>query len=442
MLKTKSSLFLRPVKANEFLPPVSRWTTVGGLILLSSVGILLALAALLRYNTTVKAAATVRPSGEVRTVQATLDGTIASFAVAANQAVRRGDVIAQLDRTRLETQKNQILSTIEQRQRQLTQMQAQVQLLNSQIVAESRSIDQQVSVAEAELDRNQRDYGEQQATTQADLAEAEAALEFARRESQRYEQLVDSGAISQLQLEEKQAAVNTAAARVDRAQATLNPSAAPVAIAQDQITQTAATGQATLATLKREQASLGQQQSELQSQLVQAQQELRQTETDLQNSVVRATSDGIVLRSNLRNTGQVVEAGDTLVEIAPGNHALIVKAEVATQDINQVQIRQPAQLRLSACPYPDYGILDGTVTAISPDAIAPAPATTSPTTILPATNPANYYEVTIQPQQTVLEQGNRQCRLQAGMEAEAIIISREETFLQFGLRKARLLVDL
>lgn len=443
MPETKSFPWLRPVKPDEFLPPVSRWTTVGGLILLSSVGIALVLSALLRYNVTVKGAATIRPSGDMRLVQAERQGTIASIEVEANQTVQQGDVIARLDHSQLETQKNQLTSNIQQSQLQLAQMQAQIRLLDTQMAAESRSTDQQVSVARSELDRNQQDYGTQQATTQADLAEAEAALEFARSEMQRYGQLVESGAISQLQLEEKQAAVRTAAAQVSRAQAALNPSAAAVAIAQDQITQAVATGRATLATLQREQEALVQQRSEIQAQLVRDQQDLRQTETALQNSVIRATSDGTVLRLNLRNANQVVQAGDTLAEIAPSNQALLVKARVATQDIGKVKAGQTAHLRISACPYPNYGTLKGTVTAVSADAIVPNPTDTASLTS-PFLNhsSASYYEVTIQPDQTVLGQGDRLCPLQAGMEAEANLISRQETFLEFGLRTTRLLTNL
>jgi HlyD family secretion protein len=38
--------------------------------------------------------------------------------------------------------------------------------------------------------------------------------------------------------------------------------------------------------------------------------------------------------------------------------------------------------------------------------------------------------------------GDRQCYIQSGMEAKADIISKEETALQFILRKARLITDL
>jgi HlyD family secretion protein len=159
--------------------------------------------------------------------------------------------------------------------------------------------------------------------------------------------------------------------------------------------------------------------------------------------VIRATSSGIVLRSSLRNVEQVVRTGDSLVEIAPSNNALVIKAKVATQSVDKVKTGQLPQLRISACPYSDYGTLQGIVMAVSPDAIAPTITDSSTATMqfLHSSN-ANYYEVTIQPNQLSLEQGNRQCQLRTGMKAEANTISKQETFLQFGSRKTRLLINL
>jgi HlyD family secretion protein len=51
------------------------------------------------------------------------------------------------------------------------------------------------------------------------------------------------------------------------------------------------------------------------------------------------------------------------------------------------------------------------------------------------------YTVTIQPERSFLQASKQQCQIQAGMEGRADIISRQETVLQFILRKARLLSD-
>lgn len=435
---------LRPVTTDEFLPPVNRWVMLGGLILIGGVSLAAVLMAFLPYRVTVRAEARVRPSGEVRLVQAPLEGTIERLEVETNQTVQRGDVIAQLDRDALEAQQRQSEGSIQQLQLQLTQLDSQLRLLDSQMTAQARSIDREVAMAQAEVDRQQREYGSQQVTTQADLAEAEATLEFAQNEMQRYEQLVSSGAVSQLQLDEKRAAVRTAEARVSRTQALLDPSAAPVAIAQERIAQAEADGQVILANLNRERESLRQQRSQLQTQLLEVQQTLQQVEQQLQNSVIRATSDGVVLRLNLRNTNQFVQSGETIAEISPQGQLIVLKALVAPQSISQVKTGQTAFLRVSACPYSEYGLLKSTVVAISPDTVVASRATDSSAADSTAANPSDasvqrYYEVTLQPQQTTLVRSDRQCSLQLGMEAEARIMTQRETFLRFLLRKARLL---
>jgi HlyD family secretion protein len=438
-MKTSSAPAFRSVKADEFLPPISRWMTLSGVMLMAVVGSAIALATFVKYNTTVKAAAMVRPQGEVRVVQTELEGTIEGIEVEVHQSVRQGDVIARLDRSRLESQYRQLTEVIQQAETQLMQLTAQTRWLETQMAAEGRSLDREVAVAQSELTLNQQTYQEQQQTRQADLAEAEAALAFAQREMQRYQQLASSGAVSHLQLDEKQAAVQAAAAQVARARAASNPSAASVAIAQTRIAQEQARGQATLAALQQELGALGQQQAELQAQLLQNQNERRQVEQDLQRTIIRATSDGIILRLNLRNPDQFVRSGDTIAAIVPNQQAFVIHARVSTQDINHIALGQRAQLYIHACPYPDYGTLAAKVMAIAPDAVTlPATEEIATSSTQPVNTPSRYFEITLQPQETTLFAGDRSCPLQAGMEVEANIISRQETLLQLIWRKARL----
>jgi multidrug efflux pump subunit AcrA (membrane-fusion protein) len=106
---------------------------------------------------------------------------------------------------------------------------------------------------------------------------------------------------------------------------------------------------------------------------------------------------------------------------------------------------QKVQMRVSACPYPDYGTLKGKVKTISPDAIAPQGngATTTPTTSASQKTAAvgAFYQVTIEPESLSLGRDKHQCAIQLGMEGTVDIISREETVLKFLLRKARLIAD-
>ncbi|MBW4573910.1 MAG: HlyD family efflux transporter periplasmic adaptor subunit [Aphanothece sp. CMT-3BRIN-NPC111] len=453
--------FFRYVSSDEYLPPISRWTTLGGLFLVSTFGVAVILAAVTKYNVTVKAPATVRPAGELRIAQASTEGTIKSIEVKENMVVKQGDAIAIVDDSQLQTQKSQLSGSIRQNQLQLTQLTAQINSLNRQRLAESQLMNRLIAAAQADLLRNQRDYQDRQVTTQSEVQQAEAELQqaqanlqtaqvelkFARQDAQRYQQLARDGAIPQRQWEEKELAAKAKALAVEqqkqvvqasqakrqRSIALLNPSTASVAIAQEQIAQEKARGDSTLASLNQEQESLLQQKAEIQNQINRDRQQLQQFETELKKSVIRAPVDGTILQLNLRNPGQVVRVAEPIAQITPSNAPIVIKARVATQDIGKVALGQKSQMRVQAYPYPDYGVLNGKVSAIASDAITPQSNNGNAS--------APYYEVTIQPEKAYLVKSERQYPLEPGMEATAEIISNEETFLSFLLRKARLSVN-
>ncbi|MBE9103577.1 HlyD family efflux transporter periplasmic adaptor subunit [Nostoc cf. edaphicum LEGE 07299] len=169
---------------------------------------------------------------------------------------------------------------------------------------------------------------------------------------------------------------------------------------------------------------------------------------------IAATADGIISQLNLRNPGQTVRAGEEVLQIVPSDAPQVLKAAVASDEQSKLKIDQKVQMRVSACPYLDYGTLNGQVQTISPDAFGKAvPKAFAPqkngtnasmngTTNPKATAPGAFYEVTIEPETLVLGKGKNQYHIQLGMEGRVDIISREETVLQFFLRKARLMTDL
>jgi len=96
------------------------------------------------------------------------------------------------------------------------------------------------------------------------VEEASAALELAREEMNRYQQLANTGAIAELQV--KRTSIHCGASEKG-AEATLDPSAAPVAIATERIAQERARGEATPATLNKERKNLQSAQIEIQNQI-------------------------------------------------------------------------------------------------------------------------------------------------------------------------------
>ncbi|MEA5628242.1 HlyD family efflux transporter periplasmic adaptor subunit [Nostoc sp. UHCC 0251] len=494
--------FLPPIQTNEFLPPISRWTNFGGIFILCVLGLAVPVAAITKYKVTVAGQAVVRPAGELRIVQAATEGQVMHIYVKENQVIKKGDAIATIDDSRLQTKKSQLQTSVQQSKLQLVQINAQINALNSQIRAETDRISRIISGAEAELSGRRREYRDKNLTTVSELQEAdaniriaekelqvgkaqlktaqanlhatEAALGVARSKENRYESAANQGALSRDQLEEAQLAakqqeqalkaqeatveaqketiqrlqqaVSAVMARRQRALVAVNPSNTEVTVATERIAQEKAAGLSNKAILEKERQALVKQRIEIDKQLERDTSELKQVEMDLVQTTIAATADGIISQLNLRNPGQTVRAGEEVLQIVPSDAPQVLKAAVASEAQSKLKIGQKVQMRVSACPYPDYGTLNGQVQAISPDAIAPQKngtnASMNGTTTPKAAVPGAFYEVTIEPETLVLGKGKNQCHIQLGMEGRVDIISREETVLQFFLRKARLITDL
>ena len=479
--------FLPTVSADHFLPAISKWVTLGEIFLLLGFFSTLGLSAVLKYKVVVKAPAVVRPQGELRLVQSPIEAKVKSIELDYNQQkVSKDQVLAYLDDSQLKAKKIQLEESIKQNSRQLNQLNAQIVALEKQINAETEQKERLVALAQAQLRLSQRIYEDKSQTSEKVLEEAvanhqqaveelekgkqdlkaesaqlksiQAAVKAAQSKRSRYQTIADSGVISQEQLEEAillaeqqeqvwqsqlarveaqkktidrlQMEVKATQAQVEQAEVSLNPSVAEIEISQQKIAQEQATGASVLASLKREREQLKQQQAQITEQLNNSQQDLNQVAKNLENTVVKSPVDGTIQKINLRNVNQVLAIGEEIAQIAPSTDQLILKASVPSGDISKVAIEQPVKIKISACPYPDYGLLDGTVQTIAPD------------TLRQENQNSSNYQVTIELSQSVLTANNQECPILSGMEGEAQIISKQETILHFLLRKARLITDI
>lgn len=480
------------VDENDFMPPMSRWTKLGGLFLAGSMGIAIALSAFTPYNVNVKAQSSLRPAAGLKIVEATTEGKITEIRAEENQVVQKGDVIAILDRSRLDTRSEQLKIGIQQANLQLKQIEAQIAAQQNRLLAEIERNNRTVSAAKSQLNLRRREYQDRLISTSAQVSEAQAnlglaqeelaqaqteltsaeanfksaqaALNSAKAKKERYEEIAASGAISQNLLGEvtldveqreqdlvvRQAAIDrqkqeiarrnqaiaAAQARLDNVSVAVNPSNAEVEIAAENIAQEQATGKANIANLKQEQEALVQQRIEIQKQLERDRKELEQLEQDSEQTKISASTDGVLFQLKIRNPGQTVFSGQEIARIAPSNTALSVEALIPAQEIGKVKPGQETQTKISACPYPDYGTLKGVVSKVAPDTTSPQ-SNNSPN----SKGGAAFYKVTISPESLTLGTENNQCTLQLGMEGQTDITTKEETVLKFMLRKAKLLTD-
>ena len=436
----------------EFLPPIGKWLTWGGISVITAIALVIPTTSILKYKTTVKTQAMVRPEGEVRLVQSAVEGQIADILVKQGQAIKKGELIATIDPSSFQTKINQLSKAIAQQKLQLKQVNAQIASLSNRIIAETEGNHSEVSAAEAELVGKRRDFQEKniEADTQveaerAKLKAVEATLNAAIAKQNRYSSVAKAGAIGkdllaevELEVQQQQQELKAARANLQRSFAALEPSTAEIEMAIERIEQVKKSGQATLAGLKQEKDSLLQQRIELNKQLEQDTEELRQVNTDLDKTNIIATEVGTVSELKLRNSGQTVQSGQEIARIVPSNAALEIRATVPPQDISKLKTNQRVQMKISACPYPDYGTLDGMVSQIASDITQVQNSNTSNDSSARKPEPA-FFEVSISPNDSSFGRGKNICSLQSGMEGTADIITKEETVLKFLLRKARLI---
>lgn len=392
------------------------------------------------YRTTVEAPATIRPVGEPRLVQSGSTGPVVNIQAENNALVKKGDVLAKIDTASLEERAIQLLANLDRGKIRLSQLNAQLVSADQQLAAEVAQAQREVMASAADYTQTLRANRDRSISAQSAVQEAQAELALAVQEVNSFTQLAESGAISRLQLSEKQASLATAEARMTSLKAALNPSQGEVQAASARVSQAQAGGRATIARLEQAKQQLNLQRLELQEQLQVTEQDIAQVNLELQNSIVRSPATGIIHELSLRNIGQVVNLGETLAKVIPETSALVIKASVPTSQINKVELGFATQMRVSACPFSEFGTLEGRVKEISPDLSTAAANRTDNSSS--SANSVSTYSISIEINTPFLvSKSGETCELLAGMEGQAVITSRKETVINFLLRKASLLRD-
>lgn len=135
---------------------------------------------------------------------------------------------------------------------------------------------------------------------------------------------------------------------------------------------------------------------------------------------LRAPVSGTVNEILIHTIGAVVSPSERLLTIVPDGVSMEIEASLANKDIGFVEINQLAEIKLEAFPFTHFGVLNATVTHISPDAI-----------IDPDRGPI--FAIRITPAPDALITGNSQIHLSPGMRATAEIKTGHRTVLEFFL---------
>jgi HlyD family secretion protein len=122
--------------------------------------------------------------------------------------------------------------------------------------------------------------------------------------------------------------------------------------------------------------------SDLHNERLEAQNQLRRLEQEVSKLdhksgwlTLKAPQDGVIKDLATHTVGTVVSAGTVLMSLVPQDEPLQAEVFVKNEDAGFVNEGQAAKVKVAAYPFQKYGMLDGTVLHLGPDAQEPGQQT-------------------------------------------------------------------
>lgn len=271
------------------------------------------------------------PSSKEQVIQSLDGGILTKLNVKEGEIVERGQVLAQLDPTRFE-------SNVGESESLLVSSRATSARLRAEVTGAPLVFPEEVLKYPKLVKEETALYQSRRANLQESVAGLEQALLLVQQELEMTAPLVAKGAASEVEV----------------------------------------------LRLKREANDLRNQMNDIRNQYyVNAREELSKANTDVetQQQVVRGKSDtlsrtvfkspvrGVVKEIDVMTLGGVIPQNGKLMTIVPLDEKLLVEARISPRDIAFIRPDQEALVKISAYDYSIYGGLKGKVTMISPDTL-------------------------------------------------------------------------
>ncbi len=195
---------------------------------------------------------------------------------------------------------------------------------------------------------------------------------------------------------------------------------ANVARTRDQIGET----RTQIVSLQRQQMEeVAQQLSETERLLGEVQPKLIAAREQLSRALVRSPATGEVVGLTVFTVGGVVRPGDKLMEVVPDEASLVLEANVAPQDADDLKIGQETEVRFPAFHERSLPLLNGRITKISADSF------------VDEKTGARYFraEVVVPPSELAILEEVRggQTGLKPGLPVEVVVPLKKRTALQY-----------
>ena len=366
----------------------------------------------------------VIPSQQVQTVQSLEGGIVSAITVAEGDFVSAGAVLMQIDATRFDAERGELLKR-----------EAALLAENARLVAEARFAPDV-------------EFSDGLAARTPLATQAEMQVFLSRRK-----QLTRELKVLEDQLLQRRSELEELLALRQRTREIIAPLAEEVTLTEDMVTRNlvprvellrlksrlaelsgditvSVASEARLNASIREAASqidaarssyelsARQRLAQLQLELAVVQESLRAAEDRVQRTQLRAPVDGIVNRVAVQTIGAVVQPGAPLVDIVPRDDSLLIEADLGPRDIGFVRTGEAASVKITAYDYLQYGALRGEVVRIGADTIQGADG-------------QEFFRVVVRTDQSFLGSEENPLPITPGMVASVDIQTGERTVLNY-----------
>ncbi len=304
------------------------------------------------------------PQGETYKIQPTIAGEVDQILVEEGDYVRKGDLLLQLDSALLESEVVRLTQTLSAAQTELDQGRSLIEKTRSESIAQQQ-------IAEANIQAQIATWEQSQASTQT----SQALLRSLDSETAAHEERLDrlstletAGAISKEYLFEVEQGVRDQQKATRQTQGELAEGLAQTRQMEAELAQKRAQAQQTALSAEQSLQQMRMEAEALQATIADTQALIEEANVRLAQTQVRSPSNGTVSALEIDHIGEFVQPGAMLAEIVPAATPLVVSATVPPSEAGLIKTGMDTKIKLDAFPYQNYGVLTGTIIAISPDA--------------------------------------------------------------------------
>lgn len=314
----------------------------------------------------------VVPTGQVKTIQTKNKGIVKQIYVKEGDHVKAGDKLIELDPTSTGADLDSLKKRAAYFQMDIDRLTAELNgtpfvpvvspdLDPKDIAAQQALYQSRVNQNRAERQASQMAVSQKQAALQSEQVNYEkyaGVLEIAQEKESRLQELVKENAIAEFQLLEQ------SSQRIEYSK-----------MAQAQVSQIEK-ARAELAEAQQKEADVdAAYKKDVMTSLVEARkqyyafnEEMKKADENSRLSTIIAPVDGRVYQLALHTVGGIVTDAQALMLVVPDDVQMELEVWADNKDIGFIKLGQKAEIKVDTFNFQKFGVVEGTVTEISPDA--------------------------------------------------------------------------